>query len=255
MAGLLGGKIAVITGAASGLGRAMALRFADEGAAAVVIADRQPEPREGGPTTLELVADRTRAVFVEIDVSSPASLERAIEAAGELGGVDVMVNNAGIVFANKVLSTDETAFDRMNDVNVKGVFFGTQLAARAMVGSGRGGAIINISSMAGLQGVPGMSLYCLTKGAVRTFTYAAAAELAPKGIRVNAIHPGMAETTMITEDVRLLDDEGQSRFPIPLGRVAQPHDIAGAAVFLASELSSYMCGASLTVDGGMTVIG
>lgn len=255
MPGLLSGKVALITGGASGLGRAIATRFADEGAAGLVIADLQPEPREGGVPTHELVADRTRAVFVPTDVTEVDDLRRAVAAAEDLGGIDVMVNNAGIVFANSVLKTDEEAFARMNAVNVKGVFFGTQLAAAAMIASGRGGAVINISSMAGLQGVAGMSLYCLTKGAVRSFTYAAAAELAPKGVRVNAIHPGMADTTMTREDVHLLDGDGNSRFPIPLGRVADPAEIAGAAVYLASELASYVCGASLTVDGGMTVIG
>jgi NAD(P)-dependent dehydrogenase (short-subunit alcohol dehydrogenase family) len=255
VAGLLAGKVAVITGGSSGLGRAMAQRFADEGVAGLVIADLRAEPREGGPTTVDLVSDRTRAMFVATDVTVPEQIERAVAAAADLGPLDVMVNNAGIVFPNKVLTTDEAAFDRMNAVNVKGVFFGTQYAARAMLAAGRQGSIINISSMAGLQGVAGMSLYCLTKGAVRTFTYAAAAELAPKGIRVNAIHPGMADTTMIRDDIRLLDEDGNSRFPIPIGRLAQPGDIAGAAVYLASDLASYVVGSSLTVDGGMTVIG
>jgi NAD(P)-dependent dehydrogenase (short-subunit alcohol dehydrogenase family) len=255
VAGLLAGKVAVITGGSSGLGRAMAQRFADEGVAGLVIADLRAEPREGGPTTVDLVSDRTRAMFVATDVTVPEQIERAVAAAADLGPLDVMVNNAGIVFPNKVLATDEAAFDRMNAVNVKGVFFGTQYAARAMLAAGRQGSIINISSMAGLQGVAGMSLYCLTKGAVRTFTYAAAAELAPKGIRVNAIHPGMADTTMIRDDIRLLDEDGNSRFPIPIGRLAQPGDIAGAAVYLASDLASYVVGSSLTVDGGMTVIG
>lgn len=255
MGTLLQGKIALITGASSGLGRATADRFADEGVAGLVIADIRAEPREGGPTTVELVSDRTRAIFVQTDVADPAQMRQAIESAEALGSLDVMVNNAGIVFANKVLDTDEAAFDRMSDINVKGVFFGTQYAARAMISGGRQGSIVNISSMAGLQGVAGMSLYCLTKGAVRTFTYAAAAELAPKGVRVNAIHPGIIQTTMTGSDVRLLNDDGSSRFPIPIGRIGSPQDIANAVVFLASDLASYVCGASLTVDGALTAIG
>ncbi|TKX45609.1 SDR family oxidoreductase [Halorubrum sp. SD690R] len=254
MSTLLKDNVAVITGGSSGNGRAIARRFASEGAD-IVIADIQESPREGGDLTHELIEAETeaRATFVECDVTNVGDLETAVEAAEEFGGVTVMVNNAGIFHGEEFLEVDEDAFDRMMDINVKGVYFGAQAAAKRMVEAG-GGRIINISSVAGLEGSGEFITYCGTKGAVRLLTYAMAANLGPDGVRVNAIHPGLIETTMTTEDYPIMGTDAEEDFlrSIPSRRAGQPEDVADTALYLASDLSDYVNGESLIVDGGMT---
>jgi len=254
MSTLLKDNVAVITGGSSGNGRAIARRFASEGAD-IVIADIQESPREGGDPTHELIEAETeaRATFVECDVTNVDDLEAAVEAAEEFGGVTVMVNNAGIFHGEEFLEVDEDAFDRMMDINVKGVYFGAQAAAKRMVEAG-GGRIINISSVAGLEGSGEFITYCGTKGAVRLLTYAMAARLGPDGVRVNAIHPGLIETTMTTEDYPIMGTNAEEDFlqSIPSRRAGQPEDVADTALYLASDLSDYVNGESLIVDGGMT---
>ena len=254
MADLLEGKVAVVTGGASGIGRTIALTYAEEGAD-VVVADLQAEPREDGDPTHELVERETdrEARFVECDVSNTADLERAVVAADDLGGVDVMVNNAGIFRSHEFLDVTEEQYDQLMDVNVKGVFFGAQSAAKRMVESD-GGVIINMSSVAGLSGSATFATYCTSKGAIRLLTYALADELGPEGVRVNAIHPGLVETAMTTDDVPILGTEtGEGyRQTIPSRRFADPEDIADAALYLASDMADYVNGESLVVDGGMS---
>jgi NAD(P)-dependent dehydrogenase (short-subunit alcohol dehydrogenase family) len=254
MADLLEGKVAVVTGGASGIGRTIALTYAEEGAD-VVVADLQAEPREDGDPTHELVERETdrEARFVECDVSNTADLERAVAAADDLGGVDVMVNNAGIFRSHEFLDVTEEQYDQLMDVNVKGVFFGAQSAAKRMVESD-GGVIINMSSVAGLSGSATFATYCTSKGAIRLLTYALADELGPEGVRVNAIHPGLVETAMTTDDVPILGTEtGEGyRQTIPSRRFADPEDIADAALYLASDMADYVNGESLVVDGGMS---
>jgi len=254
MADLLEGKVAVVTGGASGIGRTIALTYAEEGAD-VVVADLQAEPREDGDPTHELVERETdrEARFVECDVSNTDDLERAVAVADDLGGVDVMVNNAGIFRSHEFLDVTEEQYDQLMDVNVKGVFFGAQSAARRMVESD-GGVIINMSSVAGLSGSATFATYCTSKGAIRLLTYALADELGPEGVRVNAIHPGLVETAMTTDDVPILGTEtGEGyRQTIPSRRFADPEDIADAALYLASDMADYVNGESLVVDGGMT---
>jgi len=254
---LLEDSTAVITGGSSGLGRAIALAFAREGAD-VVVADIREEPREGGTPTHELVEQESdrQSMFVECDVTDLDQLEAAVETADEFGGVDVMVNNAGIFRAEEFLEVDPDAFQQMMDINVRGVYFGSQFAGRKMVESG-GGSIINLSSVAGLEGTGPYVTYCTSKGAVRLMTYALASALGPEGIRANAIHPGLIETKMTTEDVPILGTEEGEQYmqTIPSRRAGQPEDVADAACFLASDMADYVNGESLVVDGGMTSTG
>jgi len=254
---LLDGQTAVVTGGASGNGREIARTFAGEGAS-VVVADVQSEPREGGTPTHELLEDEygVGATYVDCDVTNLDQLEAAVDAADEFGGLDVMVNNAGIFREQEFTEVTEEEFDRMMDVNVKGVYFGAQYAARKLVENG-GGNIINMSSVAGLEGSAGFATYCATKGAIRLLTYALAAELGPEGVRVNAIHPGLIETEMTTEDVPIVGSESGEgyRQTIPSRRFGQPEEVADAALYLASDLASYVNGESLVVDGGMTNTG
>jgi NAD(P)-dependent dehydrogenase (short-subunit alcohol dehydrogenase family) len=254
MASLLHEKVAIITGGSSGNGRAIAQAFAEHGAKGVVIADLQDAPREGGEATHELIGAESgcEATFVRCDVTDVADLQAAVDAAGELGGLDVMVNNAGVFGPEDFLEATEADYQKRMDVNVKGTFFGSQLAARALIERG-GGSIINISSVAGLLGSGDFPVYCASKGAVRLLTYSLADALGEHGIRVNAIHPGVIETAMTTEDAPIIGGESEEEFrsAVPLGRFGQASEVAGAAVYLASDLSSYVTGESLVVDGGM----
>ena len=254
MSGMLDGKTAVITGGASGIGREIARTFAGEGAN-VVVADLQNEPREGGTPTVEVAHELgVDASFVECDVTDLDALRGAIDAADEFGGIDIMVNNAGIFRGKPFTEVEEDEFDQMMDVNVKGVFFGAQAAAQKMLDDGREGAIINMSSVAGLTGSANYTTYCTSKGGVRLLTYSLAAELGPKGIRVNAIHPGLIETEMTTEDVPIIGTESGDQYEqtIPLHRFGNPEDVANGALYLASDNASYVNGESLVIDGGMT---
>lgn len=245
------GKTAVVTGASSGIGREIALMFAAHGAS-VVVADIDENPREASQPTAKEIVERydTKATFVEWDVTNHAQGEAAMDAADEFGGVDIMVANAGIFRSTPFVDVTEDDYDTMMDINVKGVFFSAQAAAKRMIG--RGGTIINMSSIAGLQGAATFSVYNTTKGAVRLLTMALAAELGPQGIRVNAIHPGVIETTMTTADVPIASGEIGDAMgaQVPMGRLGKPLDIAGAALFLASDLAGYVNGASILVDGG-----
>ncbi len=244
-------RTALITGASSGIGRAIALRFAHAGAD-VVVADIRDDPREGGDPTHERIEAETdqRAAFVETDVSVVGDIDDAVATAtDEFGGLDVMVNNAGVFTASTPIETvDEAEYDWLMDINLKGVYFGSKLAAEAMRGDG-GGSIVNLSSVAGLVGYPNASTYCASKGGITNLTRELALELGPDGIRVNAINPGVIETAMTTEDEAVA---GTMEERIPLRRDGQPGDVADAALFLASDESSYVTGHNLVVDGGYT---
>ena len=251
---LLEDTVSVVTGGSSGIGRGIALEFASRGAD-VVVADIQAEPKEGGAPTHEKIEDETdrRAAFLECDVSQVGDLEAAMDVASELGGVDAMVNNAGIWRPEEFLEMSESAYDQLMDINLKGVYFGSQVAARRMVEAGDGGCIINLSSINGIYGNGGHPTYAASKAGVRVLTYSLAHGLGEEDIRVNAIHPGAIDTAIGPEEFEQSDEQqAQLEAMIPLGRQGQPEDVARAAVFLASDLAAYVSGASLLVDGGWT---
>jgi NAD(P)-dependent dehydrogenase (short-subunit alcohol dehydrogenase family) len=253
----LDGKVAIVTGGSSAIGRAIALRFAAEGARAVIVADVRPDPREGGTPTHEVIQERgSEGVFVKTDVTNLEDIRRAVQAADPFGGVEVLVNNAGLLRAARLVDMTESDYDAIMNVNVKGTFFASQAAARSMIAARRPGVIINLSSIGGLQGVPGIAAYGAAKGAVRLLSYSLAKELGSRGIRVCALHPGVIDTSMTRVDLPAVSQsEGSVARDVVLGRVGAPDDIAGAAAFLASNDASFITGSSLTVDGGQLCIG
>ena len=257
---LLEERVAIVTGGSSGIGRGICLAFADHGAD-VVVADVREEPKEGGRPTHECIAEDTdaHAEFVECDVTELRDLEAAVEAAEAFGGVNVMVNNAGIWHGEDFLEVTEADYRRMMDVNLEGAYFGAQAAIRRMVENGDGGSVINMSSVAGLFGNGNWPTYAASKGGLTMLTYSLAHGFGDQGIRVNAVHPGGIQTTIGSEEGDAGQDpeaaaEQQRQFTamVPVGRYGQPEDVAGAAVFLASDLASYVTGESLVVDGGWT---
>ena len=246
---MLEGRTALVTGGASGIGRATCLALARAGAS-VVVADLDDAPRGGGIPTVEIIRRLgARAVFVGCDVTDARDRQTAISAAEELGELDLLVHNAGVFAMGPFLEVTPEDYDRMEAVNVRAAFFMAQAAARLMV-TRRRGVIVNLSSTAGLVGTAGATTYCTTKFAIRGLTYALADELAPYGVRVNAVHPGLVETAMTTVDVEALGPERLSS--IPLGRPASPEEVSSMIVMLASDAASFVTGASLAVDGGRT---
>jgi NAD(P)-dependent dehydrogenase (short-subunit alcohol dehydrogenase family) len=253
---MLEGRVALVTGASSGNGRAVARAIAAEGARAVVIADTREEPREGGPTTHRLIQDETEAdaLYVCCDVTSPADLRAAVDAADVFGGVDLLVNNAGIFRSQNFLDITEDDYDLTMDINVKGTFFASQAAARSMIGAGRPGSIVNIGSVSGLAGSGSYTTYCTSKGGTRLLTQAMAAALGPAGIRVNMVAPGLIETAATTLDVPLFNSDAGSVIAgiTPLAHVGTPDDIADAVVYLSSDRAAWVNGSIFVVDGGRT---
>jgi NAD(P)-dependent dehydrogenase (short-subunit alcohol dehydrogenase family) len=253
--GLLDGKVAVVTGASNGIGRAIAIAFAIQGVSAVVLADLDPEPRGGGPVTSDVIKAETSAnpVVVTCDVSKAGDVDNAVAAAEDLGGLDVMVNNAGIApDVPSFLEMSDSDFARTIETNLYGTFRGCRAAARVMVPRGTG-SIINMSSIAGLVGAAGNVGYSASKGGIRLLTYSLAVQLGPLGVRVNALHPGVIDTDMsrraFTDPAIVAAIAGH----IPSGRLGTADEVAQAAVYLASDLSSYVNGASQTVDGGLSI--
>ena len=250
----LKGKVAVVTGAASGFGAGTAELFAAQGAG-VVVADISDEAGEAVVESINTSGGR--AVYVHADVTSRGDAKRMIQAANDLGGgLDILVNNAGYSHRNKQFSevTDEE-FDKVYNVNVKAVFIAIQEALPVLRERG-GGCIINTSSTAALRPRPGLAVYCSSKGAVSNLTKALAVELAPDNVRVNAICPVIGETGMLETFMGVPDTpENRKKFEatIPLGRFSTPNDIAQTMLFLASDDASFLTGVALEVDGGRCV--
>ncbi|MCB9726125.1 MAG: glucose 1-dehydrogenase [Spirochaetaceae bacterium] len=246
----LAGKVALVTGAARGIGAETVRRMVAEGAR-VAIADRRVE--EGHALVAELEAARPgAALFVELDVTSEADWQAAVAAVvARFGALHVLVNNAGIIRVAPLEKTDLELFRKVVDTNLVGAFLGVRTAAPAIEAAG-GGSIVNFSSVQGLEGREGFTAYASSKFAVRGLTKSAALELGPKGIRVNAVVPGPTKTKM-TERKGWSDadyDAAYGRYP--LGRMAGAREIADVVVFLASDESSFCTGADFVVDGGVT---
>lgn len=247
----LAGKTAVVTGAGSGIGEAIARLFAQRGAR-VVLADIAEadvrrvtdEIRQQGGDALAVVADVTRADQVK----------RMIQTALDAGGLDVMVNNAGIGYAGTVLECTEEQWQRMMDVNAKGTFLGCKYAVEAMIPRG-GGVIVNIASVAGVMGVRNRFGYCASKGAVVALTKAIAIDYVQHGIRANCIAPGTVDSPWIQKVLSTHPDPAAGRKAMearqPMGRMGTPEEIAHAALYLASPASSFVTGTCLIIDGGI----
>ena len=250
MTRLLDGKVAVITGASSGLGRAMAINFAAEGAA-VVIGDVREDPLEGGEGTVQLIArSGGDALFVRTDVAIWKDIDALVSTAVDRHGrLDVMVNNAGVWpgFAT-VLDEREADFDRVLAINLKGVYFGCRQAIEQMRRQGGGGRIVNISSIAGLIGLPREPAYSASKAALIGLTRQIAVDFGPDGIAVNVVCPGFLATAL--SRTTLGANPVHSLTPWP--RMGTAEDAAEAAVFLASDAAAFINGAVLAVDGGYT---
>ncbi len=245
----LQGKVAIITGASKGIGRGCAKRFAAEGAA-VVIADVIDD--QGTAVAAEIESDGGRALYKRTDIRDPQQVTALVQAAVDTyGGLDVSLNCAGVIpiDGSDVLATEESEWDRVVGINLKGAFFVCQAAAREMVKRGAG-SIINIASVTAVMAIGNQAAYVASKAGVNGLTKSMAIGLAHRGVRVNAIGPGSIETDMAA--VVLSDEESFARVMsrTPLHRMGQPEDIAGTALFLASDDSSYITGQTIYVEGG-----
>jgi NAD(P)-dependent dehydrogenase (short-subunit alcohol dehydrogenase family) len=246
--GRLDGKVVVITGAGGGIGREAAVLFSDEGAA-VCVADVSAEAGE------EAAAACRDGFFQQVDVTDPASVAAMYEATAErYGGIDVLYNNAGIMPAEdaSILDTEPEAWDRVLDVNAKGVYLCCRHGIPHLVARG-GGSVINVASFVALVGAATSQIaYTASKGAVLSLTRELAVEFARRGVRVNALCPGPVETPLL---MRLFEEDPAAyerrRVHLPMGRLATPREIALGALFLASDDSSYVTGATFLVDGGL----
>lgn len=246
----LKGKVAIVTGGNSGIGLAIVLELARQGASIAIDYVANPDATEALEQQVSALGDLV--IGVQADVSKVADLQRLIAATVKaFGRVDIMVNNAGVETRTSVLDTTEAQYDKVLAINLKSAFFGTQLAARQMIEQGDGGRIINISSVHEDWPMPGNAAYCLSKGGVRMLTRTAGVELAAHGIRVVGVGPGAVATPInlsTMNDPALLHKLNAA---IPLGRMARPEEIASLVAFLAGDGASYMTATTVFADGGI----
>jgi D-sorbitol dehydrogenase (acceptor) len=248
---------ALLTGAAGGIGLAVAEAFLREGARCTIV-DIGAQPTEGAKALIARHPDR--AQYVQADVTKAASIAAMMDAARKrFGSVEVLFNNAAVFDLAPLLDSDEASYERLFAVNVKGMFFVMQAVLKDMVAAGIQGSIINLASQAGRRGEALVSHYCATKAAVISYTQSAALAMAPHGIRVNGIAPGVVDTPMWAnvdalfakhENLAIGAKKKAVGLAVPLGRMGRPDDIAGAAVFFASNESCYITAQTLNVDGG-----
>jgi len=246
----LHGKVAIVTGGNTGIGKSIVLALAQEGANTVI--DYIADPQATDELEKRCAGLGDSAAGVDCDVSKVNDLQRLIDTAVKsFGRLDVMVNNAGIETRTSVLDTTEDQYEKVLAVNLKSAFFGTQLAAKQMIAQGGGGRIINITSVHEDWPMPGNTPYCLSKGGVRMLTRTAGVELGPHGITVVGLGPGAIATPI---NAATMADPAKMKTldaAIPLGRMAQPDEIAAVVAFLASDEASYMTATTVFVDGGI----
>jgi glucose 1-dehydrogenase len=246
----LEGKVAIVTGGNSGIGKAIVLALAKNGADIVI--DYVANPQATEDLEKQVIALGEKAIGVEADVSKVADLQRLIDTAvKEFGRVDIMVNNAGVETRTSVLDTTEAQYEKVLDINLKSAFFGTQIAAKQMIAQGGGGRIINITSVHEDWPMPNNTAYCLSKGGMRMLTRTAGVELAPMGVLVVGVGPGAVDTPI---NAATAADPGKMKTldaAIPIGRMAQPHEIGSVVAFLAGEGASYLAATTIFADGGI----
>ncbi len=243
-------KVAVVTGGSSGIGRAIVVELASQGASIVI--DYRAHEQAAQELKQTLLALGSRVVTVHADVSQVADLKLLVDAAVQnFGRLDIFVNNAGVETRTSVLDTTEAQYEKVMNVNLKSAFFATQIAAKQMIAQGGGGRIINITSVHEDWPMPGNIAYCLSKGGMRMLTRTAGLELAKHNILVLGVGPGAVATPInlsTMKDPKLME---RLNAAIPLGRMAKPEEIASVVAFLASDGAAYMTSTTLFVDGGM----
>ena len=244
-------KIALVTGSSQGIGRGIALRFAQEGAAVVINYNRTPKGAD--EALAEVEAAGGRGLIVQADLSKVEDVRRLIGTAIEhFGRLDILINNAGLETHAPFWEVTEADYDKVLNVNLKGAFFATQTFVQHLMETKRRGKVVNISSVHEELPFPNFAAYCASKGGLKMLTRNLSVELGPLGININSIAPGAIETPI---NSKLLNDPqklGALLSQIPLGRLGQPGDVAGLAIFLASDDADYVTGSTYFVDGGLT---
>ena len=250
MADELNGKVAIVTGGNTGIGAAVVLALAEKGAKVVIDYVSNPQAEEELERKIASLGET--AVGIEADVSKVEDIQRMIDTAvSNFGRLDVMVNNAGIETRSSILDTTEAQYEKVLAVNLKSAFFGTQLAAKQMIAQGGGGRVINMTSVHEDWPMPGNTPYCLSKGGMRMLTRTAGVELAPHNVLVVGVGPGAVNTPINAQTINDPAALAKLNSAIPIGRMAEPEEIASVVAFLASDAASYLAATTIFADGGI----